>query len=616
MDNPTNIYSLIKQQETAYALAIQMNESWSWSMKEHIKLSTLYKNSQFVTGNSQSERDGKPFKNIVRPILNLRYRAEDIDVKDILLYVDDPDSYHLSFLVKKYHDDVFVIENDLDTYFDELKESKIDFGGGLSKKTNKIKPEVVPLQSIAFCDQTDILSGPIAIKHFFSPDQLMEMKDVGWGDKKNGATITLEDLIILSRGEKRMDSQINIQTKTPGKYIEVYEVHGNMPEHFLEEDANPFDEKYVTQLQIVAFYKNSEGIDEGVTLFRGKETESPFKLVQSDKIYGRALGYGGVEELFDAQVWTNYSEIQIKDMLDAASKIILRTTDSSLAQKHPTGLKGMDNLEIVEHAPNTELGQMDTQPRNIQLFNQSVNEWWTHAQTMGGATDALLGQTPPSGTPFRLEALTSQQGQGLHSYRRGKFAKHIEEIYKDWIIPEIAKKITKGTRFLSELSLEEMQYVADCVVRNAAKEYEDELVLSGQQIDPAITDMYKQKVRDEFMAKGSKWFLEILKGEFSKMPIRVKVNVAGKQKDLQAMTDKIGNVMRFLFSTYNPQTGTFAALEDPKMAKLLNQIFEYSGLDPIDIGSSYGKPQQMMQPQMIQQSQQMQPQMQQQPVLA
>lgn len=605
MDNPSSIYNFIKEQETAYAIAIRMNDAWDWGMREHIKLSTLYKNSQFATGNNQSQRDGKPFKNIVRPILNLRYRAEDIDVKDILLYVDDPEEYHLSFLVKKYHDDVFIQEHDLDTYLDELKESKIDFGGGLSKKINGPKPEVVPLESLAFCDQTDLMSGPLGIKHFFSPNQLMDMKAVGWGEKSNGATISLEDLITISRQEKRKDSQGGHAVKTPGKYIEVYEVHGNMPESFLDDEADPYEPKYVNQIQIVAFYKNIEGIAEGVTLFRKKEAKSPFKLIQSDKIYGRALGYGGVEELFDAQVWTNYSEIQIKDMLDAASKIILRTTDPALAQRHPSGLKNMDNLEVVEHAPNTELAQMDTQPRNIQLFNQSVNEWWTHAQTMGGATDALLGQTPPSGTPFRLENLTTQQGQGLHSYRRGKFAKHIEEIYKDWIIPEIAKRIVSGSKFLSDLSLEEMQYVADCLVRNAAKKYEDDLVLSGQPIDPAVTEAYKQKVREEFMNKGSKWFIEILKDEFKGKPLRVKVNVAGKQKDLQAMTDKIGNVMRFLFSTYNPQTGGFAALEDPKMAKLLNQIFEYSGLDPIDIG--YAKPKELMQPQQMQQQQPQQP---------
>ena len=590
MDSPSTIYQYIKEQENAYQTPIPVSDSWDWNMKEHLKLSKLYKNSQFATGNSQGERDHKPYKNIVRPILNLRYRAEDIDVKDIFIYVDDPSDSHLSFLVKKYHDDVFVVENNLDDFIDELKESKIDFGGGLSKKTSDIKPDVVPLDSIAFCDQTDLLSGPIAIKHFFSPDQLKDMESVGWGDEKNGATVSINHLINLSRKSKGRDRQDGRVTQTPGKYIEVYEVHGNLPEWFLKDDADPMDEKYVSQVQIVAFYRNDNGQKEGVTLFAKEEKTSPFKFVFSDKIYGRALGYGGVEELFDAQVWTNYSEIQKKEMLDAASKVIIRTTDTALAAKHPTGLKNMEQLEIVEHAPGTELGQVDTMPRNIGLFDNAINEWWQHAQTMGGATDALLGQTPPSGTPFRLENLTTQQGQGLHKYRQGKYAKHLEEIYRDWILPEIAKKVTRGTKFLSELSIDELQYVVDCVIRNAAKKYEDDLVLNGQPIIPELTEIYKQKVRDEFMKKGNKWFLEILKDEMKNKVLRVKINIANKQKDLQAMTDKIGNVMRFLFSTYNPQTGTFAALEDPKMAKLLNQIFEYSGLDPIDIGYSYKQP--------------------------
>ena len=37
-----------------------------------------------------------------------------------------------------------------------------NFGGTIVKDVNDVAPEVVPLQRIAFCDQTDILSGTIA----------------------------------------------------------------------------------------------------------------------------------------------------------------------------------------------------------------------------------------------------------------------------------------------------------------------------------------------------------------------------------------------------------------------------------------------------------------------
>src|ERR1035437_9828114 len=181
--NYTDIFDYITSQEENYKRPIPINDTWDWCMYDHIKTSDLYNNSQLLTGKS----DFKPVKNITRPILNLQHRTEDIELKDVQIYIDNPDKYHLSFLVKKYHDDVFVQENDLDTFFDALNVSRIDFGGGLSKQLNKPCPEVVPLQTIAFCDQTDILSAPLGIRHYYSPDQLMEMEQFGWGDEKKGA---------------------------------------------------------------------------------------------------------------------------------------------------------------------------------------------------------------------------------------------------------------------------------------------------------------------------------------------------------------------------------------------------------------------------------------------
>src|SRR3990167_7922901 len=125
----TNIYDYIVAQEANYKRPIPLNDVWNWSMFDHIKTSFLYANSQRLSGYDEFT----PVKNITRPILNLEHRTEDIELKDVQIYVDDPDKYHLSFLVKKYHDDKFVIENDIDTFFDELNVSRIDFGGGLSK---------------------------------------------------------------------------------------------------------------------------------------------------------------------------------------------------------------------------------------------------------------------------------------------------------------------------------------------------------------------------------------------------------------------------------------------------------------------------------------------------
>ena len=565
------IFDYIKTQEAMYKRPIPINGKWDWSMHDHIELSELYKNSQLSTGKS----DFKPVKNITRPILNLQYRTEDIDVKDVQIYVDDSDKYYLSFLIKKYHDDVFVVENDLDTFFDELNESRIDFGGGLSKKLNKACPEVVPLQSIVFCDQTDILSGPIGIKHYYSPDQLLEMADKGWGKKSNGATVTVDDVIALSREEKKDDKNGTI-AQTPGRYIEVYEVHGNFPKSY----ADPYNasEKYETRLFIVAFYQSESSKERnGVILYTALEPESPFDFIKRDAVFGRALGFGGAEELFEPQVWVNYDMIRMQEMLDAASKTILKTTDPTVATRNK--IKDMDNLDILELQEGRDISQVDTFPRNLRLFEKSISEWEAHAQQMGAANDSIMGEPPTAGTPFKLQELVTAESRGLHDFRRGKFAKHLEEIYKKRIIPHIQKEIVKGAKFLSELSLEELQYVSEALVTNEAAHMVKEKILNGEMIVPNEIEQHKQMVRNEFKKKGTKHFIEILKGEFKNTPLSVKVNIAGKTKNLALATDKITNIFRFAFS--NPQ-GFMQTMQIPGMGKSFNQILEFAGLSPVD----------------------------------
>lgn len=576
MKQYNDIYEFVEGKEVEYQQPINL-DGWEWSMKDHIKTSFFYKFGRLLNGNDEDT----PVKNIIRPILNLAYRAEDIDVKEIVLYVDDPDNYHLSFLVKKYHDDVFVVQNDLDTYFDELKESKIDFGGGLTKKVEGAKPEVIPLQSIAFCDQTDILSGPIAFKHYFSPDQLKDMEENGWGSESNGATVTVDDLIDMSESKKDPDPT-QPENETPGQYIEVYEVHGTLPNEFLDDSDNTPEEaheKYTYQIQIIGFYKDQNGKKQGVTLYKKKQKKGNLKVVLRDKIYSRALGYGGAEELFEDQVWTSYAVMREKRLLDAASTVLLKTTDPTLAAKHPSGLKNMDNLEVLEIMENTDISQIDTTPRSMALFEKATDKWQEHAQQTGAATDSLLGESPTSGTPFALQNLITREGKGLHEYRRGKYAKDIEAIYKDWIIPEIIKEITNGATFLSELSASEMKFVSDALIEKKTHEFIVEKVLNGETFTEEDKEAFRELTRADFSKGGSKKFVKILKGEFNKTPLRVKINVAGKQKDLAKMTDKLVNIFRQIIS--NPQ-GFFQMMQVPEMANTFNEILEYSGLSPVD----------------------------------
>ena len=567
MIDPKNIYEYVISEEHAYTVPVTVIDGYDWNMKEHIRLSTLYKNSVFSTGKD----DEKPFKNITKPILDLQHHATDFDVKDIELYITDLKQFYKSFLVKKYHEK-WARENKLDTFIDNLVESYCDYGGALIKKGKKDIPEVVPLQSLAFCDQTDILSGALAIKHFMSPDQLRDMEDLGWGDEKNNATATIEEVIVLAKSEKRIDNQSSKKTETPGKYIEVYEVHGTFPQSFLGGES----ERYSTQLHIICFYTNRNSEKEWITLYAGKQKELPFKFIARDEIYNRALGLGGAEELFEPQVWINYDMIRLKQLLDGAAKVIYKTTDPNVAARNK--IYDMENEEVVVLAEGTDIGQLDTTPRNIAIFNKAVDDWMAHAQQIGSANDALLGVPPTAGTPFKLQELVTQTGSSLHNHRRGKLATFLEEVYRDWILPKIVKEIMKGEQFIADLDFEELQLVANAVVDTKVNNFVKNRILDGELIAKEEVEDERKKAREQFMKGGKKRFIEILKDELKEAAMDIKINIAGKQEDLSQKVDKLVNIFRQIISA--PQV-----LAQPQMADLFNQILEASGLSPIDFGS-------------------------------
>ncbi len=584
IENRQDVFSFITAEENNFqVLPVKIFEGYEWSMFKHIKLTTLYKNSQFESGNS----DDKPFMNIIRPILNLQYRAEGFDVKDIVLFVEEQKRYYKSFLIKKYHEK-WARNNRMDDYIDKVVEAYVDFGGILTKKVNKKMPEVVPWQSIAFCDQTDVMAGPICIKHSFSPDQLQEMKSFGWGDEKNGATISIDDLIEIS-GSYKVASGTGGTSKTPGKRISIYELHGTLPDVWLEKGNGEYNgewNKFTRQLQVIGFYQKEDGEKQGVCLYKGRENNMFKFLARTPEVVGRALGTGGAEELFESQVWTNYDAIRIKDLLDAAAKTILQTSDGRIAKRQ--NLRNLDNLAIIEHDDNRPLTQVPNNPVNIRYFEQALAEWEQHARTTGAADEAIMGEQPPSGTPFKLQELVTREAHSLHEYRKGKIASFFEEIHRDWILPDLVSDINKGKTFISELDLGELQDIADSYVKNKVGDINKERVLSGKNILPK--EQLRDKIYKSFMSSNKK-FINLIKDELKDIPTNIRINIAGKQKYLAQATDKLVNVLRFMMSTYNPQTGTFAVFDDPRMVKLFQAIIENSGMNPMDFSLiKEGKP--------------------------
>jgi len=559
------VFEYIKTQENLWQTdRIPLTTSKSWNMREHIERCTNVANAWFHLGSNDGLRR---YDDIVTPIINVAFRTEGFDVKDIVPYVNNVDENYKSFIIKKLHPQ-WARKNQLDTFIDDVVETSVIYDLVLVKNVNEVRPEVVDLKTLAFCDQTDVMAGPICIRHQMTVAELLEYKGK-WDDE------AIDLAIVMAQEEKVNNISGDQVAKTPSKYVDVYELVGNLPENWIKDDGEVY--KYVPQRHYVCFYDAPDKEGVGLTLFSGKDKplNEVFKALKIDRIRskGRACGRSIVESLFEPQVWANYDAIKIKEMLDSAFNLIISDSEE------------LGNQKLSEIKKNTILKQNkgDTTTRftsdisNITAFVADKDRLTQDARIIGSASEAQLGTNPSSGTPFALQSLVVQQGEGIHEYRQGKIATFFADIlYPDWILKWCVEELNTGKKFSEELTLDEMMEIGDQIANNEAEKTVKKLILDGKIVTQEDKQVLVDTIKQTFMKGGQRKFFETIKGDFKDIPVDVFVNIKGKQKYLAQNADKITNVIREVIR--NPQ----AFVTIPGLGKAFNQLIEASGMNPID----------------------------------
>lgn len=558
------VFDFIKAEENNFkTVRIPLTNSKDWNFYEHVERCTNVANAWYHNGKNDGLR---PYDDIVTPIINVAFRTEGFDAKDIVPFVDDVQKSYMSFIIKKYHPQ-WSRKHELDTIIDDLVETSIIYDLALVKNYNNDVPEVIDLRTIAFCDQTDVLKGPLCLRHYYSISELLSMKGK-WNDAK------IDEAIILSEESKKVKLANDQTAKTPGKYIEVYELRGSLPKKWRVEGSDPYE--YEDQMWAVCFYTDSENQRQGITLYKGKDKplNKNFKALKIDRVRskGRACGRSIVESLFEPQVWNNYSAIKIKELLDSAINVLISDSDEIGNQK-VADLKPNTVIK-VEKGTNTQ--RLDGTLQNLPQFTQYQDRQVNNARVIGSAGDAQLGTNPVSGTPFALQQAVIQQGEGIHEYRQGKIATFFaDQLYRDWILQMMVDDLNTGKTFSEELTLDEMIEIGETIAKNKVEEKLKEVIFNGGVITQEMKDTLIAQEMEEFKKGGNRKFFEIVKGELNKIPLNVMVNIKGKQRSMAQNADKITNILREIMK--NPQ-----AFQQKGIGKAVNQLLEESGMNPID----------------------------------
>lgn len=560
------VFDYIKQQETNWKTArVPLTSSKDWNMSEHIERCTNVANGWFHSGKNDGLR---PYDDLVTPIINVAFRSEGFDAKDIVPFVNQQSKSYMSFIIKKYAPQ-WNRKVELDTIIDDVVETSVIYDLALVKNLSGKLPEVVDLKTIAFCDQTDVLSAPLCLRHEYSIAEMTEFKGK-WGDTE------IDMAIEMSKEERKVAIAGNQTVKTPSKNIEVYELRGNLPELWLKEDGKA--NTYVPQMHMVCFYKDKDGNKQGITLYKGKDKplKANFKTLKIDRVRskGRACGRSIVESLFEEQVWNNYSAIKLKQLLDSAVTLFITDSDE-LGGKKLTELK---TNTVLKQAKGDTTQKLDGTLQNVQHFTNYSQDLQTKARIKGSASEAQLGTNPVSGTPFALQNLVVQQGQGIHEYRQGKIATFFaDQLYRDWILQMMVDDLNQGKNFSEELTLDELQEVAEQISKNLVERKKKEMLLNGELVTPDVEQQLQTTYRDQVIAEhGKRGFFEVIQGELKELPISVMVNIVGKQRNMAQNADKITNLLREVIK--NPQ----GFQQIPGVGKVFNELLEDSGLSAID----------------------------------
>lgn len=574
-----DVFSYILSEENNYrTVRVPLTNSKDWNMYEHVERCTNVANGWFHSGQNDGNR---PYNDIVTPVINVAFRTEGFDAREIIPYVNDAKYYYKSFLVMKYHPQ-WARKHELDTFIDEVVETSIIYDLVLVKDINQVRPEVVDLTTLAFCDQTNVMSGPICIKHQFTPAELTKMKGKWYNDE-------IDLAIAQATQDKKVSIANDRKVKTPSKAIEVYELRGYLPAHWLDDGVYG---EYTDQLHIVAYYSDTNNEKQGICLYKGDDRplNEVFKALKIDQVRskGRACGRSIVESLFEPQVWNNYAGIKIKKLLDSAINVLITDSDELGNQK----LTDLKENTILKQEKGSSTQRLDGTLQNLSSFQNYQTQQENQARIIGSASDAQLGTNPVSGTPFALQSLVVQQGQGIHEYRQGKIATFFADVlYRDLIIKYVVKDMNSGMKFSEDLTFDELNFIAEQFALDKVEQKKKDMLIAGKIMDPQAEEQLMNEYKEIVKKGGTRQFFETLQGELKDLPVDVFVNIKGKQKAMAEQADKLTNIIREIIR--NPQ----AFQQIPGIGKSFNELLENSGLSPIDFTSITAPVEQPPQPQ-------------------
>ena len=556
----------LEQLKSNYNSTIDLVEGLPFNQKKQIRTIEFYNNSKYLKGNTDDLGE-KPFFQILNAICDVENTAKDLDTKDVGITSDDGNHYLESFLLSK-DIQVWMKEVNFAKTLNDMRDTHTRYGSLLVKKCIRKDDEGVkklyielPEWKNTITDQVNIIQGAIVETHWMTPVELSKMTE--W---------------------KNVDKVLE---KCKGKRIPVYEVRGEFSKAVFKDcdgqKYKPKDEKeFSYQLYYIAGNPTEAGVqtDAFLPLYWEDDTERVYKYLVRKPKAGRAFGVGVMEEGEEAQVWTNDAVLKQHRAMAYTSKVIGQSASKKLKGRNL--LTEVDDGTILEHEDGKPITSLNLLPAGgLQQYNNLIVQWYDQLEKTTSAYAAQRGETPLSGTPFRLQATILQQSSSVFKTLQQELGIFITEIIEDWVMPYLASRLNKEHILAYEFSPEELKDIDNKFSAKNAGQRAVQMILGKKDFTQEDYDSWLQ-FADEFIkkTKGQR-FIEIPKNFYKNLKAKVTVNITGEQRNKAATLESLNNILTVYAS--NPNLAN-----DPVASQLLAKIIELSGsgISPVQITSA------------------------------
>lgn len=543
-----------------------------------IKMCEYYSASKYLGtyfGNKKAVGNGRvdiPFYNIVNYRVALAKTATDLDIKNIQIQSDNP-KHQVHSMLLNHEAYEWMKESDFSAVLNKMGSTRPKYGGYLIKKTmdeGKLKIDVVDWTKV-FTDVSDIMGGAIIERHHMSPVALQK-KSESW-----------DDVIDVLEAHKK------IKAKDRPSKIDVYEITGEFSNRFYnetkgEEDSEEDEYTFSLQKYFIADVNGKK-----ILLYADKPsgTMEDYYRYLSWEDQSLDLGRGVIEDSEEAQVWTNDSVINEKLAMDLGGKVGVKTTSKKIGG---TVLEH-DHGKIYELETGADMNSFSLAPATLGQYQNQIDKWKIQADNVTSSYDAATGQQPPSGTPYSQTALLNQVAMKPFDYKRQEWGIHLSEVFTDWVIPYLTKKIRKEHILVSEYSDVELDQIDQAFAveesnKDMVKQAIESLKGNGAMPTPESQAMNIEGWKQNIKGTGKKRYIEVPEDFFNDVETKITVVTTGEQKDKAAILTSLNTVLQTVQASFNPNTGEYAMLINKDLRRIFDEIIEMigSGISPISLG--------------------------------